>query len=43
MLLKMLNGIILPDKGKISIKGKVGARFHVMLVGRESIVVNGDI
>ena len=24
-LLKMLNGIILPDKGKITIKGKVGA------------------
>ncbi|WP_341327592.1 hypothetical protein [Methylotuvimicrobium sp. KM2] len=23
--MKMLNGIILPDKGKITIKGKVGA------------------
>jgi ABC-type polysaccharide/polyol phosphate transport system, ATPase component len=28
-LLKMLNGIILPDKGKITIKGKVGALIEV--------------
>ena len=48
-LLKMLNGIFMPDKGKITIKGKVGALievgagFHPMLTGRENIVVNGDI
>lgn len=48
-LLKMLNGIILPDKGKISIKGKVGALievgagFHPMLTGRENVYVNGAI
>ena len=45
----MLNGIILPDKGKIRIKGKVGALievgagFHPMLTGRENIYVNGAI
>jgi lipopolysaccharide transport system ATP-binding protein len=45
----MLNGIILPDKGKITIKGKVGALievgagFHPMLTGRENIYVNGAI
>jgi len=48
-LLKMLNGIILPDKGKITINGKVGALievgagFHPMLTGRENIYVNGAI
>ena len=48
-LLKMLNGIILPDKGKITIKGKVGALievgagFHPMLTGRENVYVNGAI
>jgi ABC-type polysaccharide/polyol phosphate transport system ATPase subunit len=48
-LLKMLNGIILPDKGKITIKGKVGALievgagFHPMLTGRENVYVNGSI
>src|SRR6516162_2741717 len=48
-LLKMLNGIILPDKGKITIRGRVGALielgagFHPMLTGRENIYVNGAI
>lgn len=48
-LLKMLNGIFWPDKGKITIKGKVGALievgagFHPMLTGRENIYVNGAI
>ncbi len=48
-LLKMLNGIFWPDKGKISIKGKVGALievgagFHPLLTGRENIYVNGAI
>ncbi len=48
-ILKMLNGIYMPDKGKIEIKGKVGALievgagFHTMLNGRENIYVNGAI
>jgi len=48
-MLKMLNGIYLPDKGKMEIKGKVGglidvgAGFHNLLTGRENIYVNGSI
>jgi len=48
-ILKMLNGIFWPDKGKITIKGKVGALiavgagFHPMLSGRENIYINGAI
>jgi len=48
-MLKMLNGIYLPDKGKMEIKGKVGALidvgagFHNLLTGRENIYVNGSI
>lgn len=48
-ILKMLNGIFWPDKGKITIKGKVGALiavgagFHPMLTGRENIYLNGAI
>ncbi|MFX0125402.1 MAG: ABC transporter ATP-binding protein [Candidatus Hodarchaeota archaeon] len=48
-LLKMLNGIFWPDKGKISIRGRVGALievgagFHPMLLGRENIYINGAI
>jgi lipopolysaccharide transport system ATP-binding protein len=48
-LLKMLNGIFWPDKGKIAIKGKVGALielatgFHPALTGRENIYINGAI
>ena len=48
-LLKMLNGIILPDKGKITIKAKVGALievgagFHPMSIGRENVYVIGAI
>ncbi len=48
-LLKMLNGIIRPDKGKITLRGRVGALievgagFHPMLTGRENIYVNGAI
>ena len=42
-ILKMLNGIYMPDKGKIEINGRVGALievgagFHPMLTGRENI------
>lgn len=48
-LLKMLNGIFRPDKGRIHIRGRVGALievgagFHPMLSGRENIYVNGAI
>jgi len=45
-ILKMLNGIFWPDKGKITIKGRVGtlieagAGFHPLLTGRENIYLN---
>ena len=48
-ILKMLNGIFMPDKGKITVNGKVGALieigagFHPMLTGRENIFINGAI
>jgi lipopolysaccharide transport system ATP-binding protein len=48
-LLKMLNGIFWPDKGKITIRGRVGALiavgagFHPLLTGRENIYINGAI
>ena len=48
-ILKMLNGIFMPDTGKVEITGKVGALievgagFHPMLTGRENIYVNGAI
>ncbi|MBU1087436.1 MAG: ABC transporter ATP-binding protein [Candidatus Omnitrophica bacterium] len=48
-LLKMLNGIFWPDKGKITVCGRVGALiqvgagFHPMLTGRENIYLNAAI
>lgn len=48
-MLKMLNGIFWPDKGKITVKGKVGALiavgagFHPQLSGRENVYINGAI
>ena len=48
-LLKLLNGIFWPDKGKISVKGnvgaliEVGAGFHPLLTGRENIYINAAI
>ena len=48
-LLKLLNGIFWPDKGKITIKGRVGALielgagFHPHLTGRENIFINAAI
>ncbi|MGB7533071.1 MAG: ABC transporter ATP-binding protein [Halobacteriota archaeon] len=48
-LLKMLNGIFWPDKGKISIRGRVGALievgagFHPLLTGRENVYINAAI
>lgn len=48
-LLKMLNGLIKPDRGRISIRGRVGALielgagFNPILTGRENIYVNGAV
>ncbi len=48
-LLKMLNGLIKPDKGRISMRGRVGALielgagFNPILTGRENIYVNGAV
>lgn len=48
-LLKMLNGLIKPDKGRITMKGRIGALielgagFNPILTGRENIYVNGQI
>jgi len=48
-LLKMLNGIFWPDKGKITINGRVGALievgagFHPLLTGRENVYINAAI
>lgn len=48
-LLKILNGIIHPDKGSVTITGRVGALievgagFHPILTGRENIFINGSI
>lgn len=48
-LLKMLNGLIRPDGGRLSIRGRLaglielGAGFNPILTGRENIYVNGAI
>lgn len=48
-LLKMLNGLIKPDKGKITMRGRVGALielgtgFNPILTGRENIYNNGAV
>ena len=48
-LLKILNGLIKPDKGRISVRGRVGALielgagFNPILTGRENIYVNGAV
>ncbi len=48
-LLKMLNGLIKPDKGRIQMRGRVaaiialGAGFNPILTGRENIYVNASI
>ncbi len=48
-LLKILNGLINPDSGKVTIKGRVGALielgagFNPILTGRENIYNNGVI
>ncbi len=48
-LLKMLNGLIAPDKGRITMKGRIGALielgtgFNPILTGRENIYNNGAV
>jgi lipopolysaccharide transport system ATP-binding protein len=48
-LLRLLNGIFPPDKGRITINGRigaliaVGAGFHPHMTGRENIYLNGAI
>ena len=48
-LLKCLNGIFWPDRGKLTIRGRVGALiavgagFHPLLTGRENIYINAAI
>jgi len=48
-LLKMLNGLIRPDKGRITMQGRVGALielgagFSPILTGRENIYINGAV
>lgn len=48
-LLKMLNGLINPDKGKITMKGRIGALielgagFNPILTGRENVFNNGAV
>jgi len=48
-LLKMLNGLIRPDEGSITMRGKVGALielgagFNPLLSGRENVYINGQL
>ena len=48
-LLKMLNGLVKPDKGRITMRGQVGALielgagFNPILTARENIYVNGSV
>jgi ABC-type polysaccharide/polyol phosphate transport system ATPase subunit len=48
-LLKLLNGIFWPDRGKITVRGRVsalielGAGFHPLLTGRENVYINAAI
>ncbi len=48
-LLRAINGLIKPDRGKITVKGRVGALielgtgFHPLLTGRENIYINGTV
>src|SRR3989440_4431490 len=48
-ILKLLSGILRPDRGRYSVKGRlsalieVGAGFHPDLTGRENVYLNGSI
>ncbi len=48
-ILKLLNGLIKPDRGSITVSGRVGALielgagFNPILTGRENIYINGSV
>jgi lipopolysaccharide transport system ATP-binding protein len=48
-LLRMLNGLIRPDRGRITMRGRIGALialgagFNPVLTGRENVYINGSI
>jgi len=48
-LLKMLNGLVKPDQGRITMRGRVGALielgagFNPILTARENVYVNGSV
>ncbi len=48
-LLRLLNGLIIPDKGRISVRGRIGALielgagFNPVLTGRENVYVNAAV
>ncbi|MBU1665809.1 MAG: ATP-binding cassette domain-containing protein, partial [Gammaproteobacteria bacterium] len=48
-LLRMLNGLIKPNRGKITMHGRVnalialGAGFNPILTGRENVYINGSV
>jgi len=48
-LLKLVGGVFMPDRGRVTVRGRlgalieVGAGFHPMLTGRENIYVYGSI
>ncbi len=48
-LLKMLNGLMKPDRGRITLRGRIGAMialgagFNPILTGRENVYVNGAV
>jgi len=48
-LLKMINGLVRPDRGRITVRGRVGALialgagFNPILTGRENVRINGTV
>lgn len=48
-ILKMLNGLIKPDRGSVTLRGRVGALialgagFNPLLTGRENVYINGAV
>ena len=48
-VLKMLNGLIKPDKGRIEMRGRIaalvalGAGFNPIFTGRENVYINGSV
>jgi ABC-type polysaccharide/polyol phosphate transport system ATPase subunit len=48
-LLKLINGLVKPDQGRVTVRGRVGALialgagFNPILTGRENVYVNGSV